>query len=133
MFRLAWISLVIFLMPPCAFGGEKPINLEVGPNEPPPGAEESLEIGKGINLRLCWIPPGKFKMGSPETEKARDQDEVEHVVNLTGFWMAKFPVTQKQYVTLGRRKNPSEFCLDGKYKDKIRGLDTDDFPLENVS
>jgi hypothetical protein len=34
-----------------------------------PGKVEVIDLGKGIKLEMIFIPAGKFKMGSPETEK----------------------------------------------------------------
>ena len=47
---------------------------------------------------LKYIAPGEFKMGSPETEVGRYDDEYQHEVTLTkGFFMGVFEVTQAQY------------------------------------
>ena len=50
-------------------------------------------------------------MGSPKTEKGRNwfSDETQHKVTLTGgFWLAKTPVTQKQWKSV-MGNNPSRF------------------------
>ena len=46
--------------------------------------------------RMRWIPPGQFRMGSPETEAGRWPDEgPRHLVALTeGFWLGDTPCTQ---------------------------------------
>ena len=42
-----------------------------------------------------WCPPGRFKMGSPETESGRRSDENQINVEISnGFWMMETPVTQ---------------------------------------
>lgn len=59
-------------------------------------------------IDLVWIPPGEFMMGSPESEKGRNNDEgpQQKVKIGYGFWMGKFEVTQKQWeVVMGG--NPS--------------------------
>jgi formylglycine-generating enzyme required for sulfatase activity len=38
-----------------------------------PGKVEAIDLGKGIKLEMVFIPAGKFKMGSPETEKGRQK------------------------------------------------------------
>jgi formylglycine-generating enzyme required for sulfatase activity len=98
-----------------------------------PSEELELDIGKGVKLKLCWIPGGKFTMGSPKSELERVHDETEHIVELSGFWMAKFHVTQKQYVSVSEKKNPSHFCAAGRGRERVQGIDTDDFPVEDVS
>jgi formylglycine-generating enzyme required for sulfatase activity len=70
--------------------------------------EEKEDLGKGVKLDLILIPAGKFKMGSPESEKGRDDDEAQHEVTLTKpFYMGKYEVTQEQWeVVMGN--NPSK-------------------------
>ena len=48
-----------------------------------------------VGVRLCWCPPGKFKMGSPPDEPERRPGEDQVEVTLTkGFWAAKHEATQ---------------------------------------
>ncbi len=62
------------------------------------GKEAVIDLGKGIKLEMVLIPAGKFKMGSPESEKGRDPDETQHEVTLTKpFYMGKYEVTQEQW------------------------------------
>ncbi len=82
--------------------------------------EETVEIGNGVKMTFVLVPPGKFRMGSPEDEANRDQDETLHEVALTEpFYLARYPVTQEQYQAL-IGKNPSHF-------------QEDTFPVETVS
>jgi hypothetical protein len=30
-----------------------------------PGEEREFEIAPGVTMKFCWVPPGKFMMGSP--------------------------------------------------------------------
>lgn len=51
-----------------------------------------------IPLTMCYIPRGKFNMGSPENEKDRGDDEARHRVTLTRpFWIGKHEVTNAQF------------------------------------
>jgi eukaryotic-like serine/threonine-protein kinase len=75
----------------------------------PPGAKAGEEIENSIGMKLVWIPPGKFTMGSPASEKERYDDEVQHEVEITkGFWLGKYPVTQFEYEAV-TAENPSKF------------------------
>ena len=58
---------------------------------------------------MVWITPGTFEMGSPTTESGRYINETQYTVILTsGFYIAKFLVTQElYYLTMGN--NPSYF------------------------
>ena len=64
------------------------------------------EDGK-VKLEMVLVPAGKFKMGSPESEKARRNDEKQHEVTLTKpFYMGKHEVTQEQWEAV-MGSNPS--------------------------
>ena len=60
--------------------------------------------------KLRYIPPGRFLMGSPETEVGRfDNEGPQHQVELTqGYWLADTPCTQELWqIVMG--DNPSHF------------------------
>ena len=62
-----------------------------------------------IGMEFASIPAGKFLMGSPHTEKGRQEGETQHEVTLTqGFRMGVHEVTQAQYEQV-MGKNPSSF------------------------
>src|SRR5918995_1209473 len=47
---------------------------------------------------VCWCPPGRFRMGSPPSERGHRPDEAPVAVVLTrGFWIAKHEATQGQW------------------------------------
>jgi uncharacterized protein (TIGR02996 family) len=95
------------------------------------------ELVNSISMRLALIPPGVFLMGSPAEEEGRSADEGPlHEVEITRpFYLGVFPVTQGQWrAVMGH--NPSCFCARGHFrsgKDRVKGLNTDDFPVECVS
>ena len=69
--------------------------------------EENADLGKGIKLEMVLIPAGKFKMGSPASEKGRHNDEKQHEVTLTKpFYMGKYEITQEQWIGV-MGNNPS--------------------------
>jgi formylglycine-generating enzyme required for sulfatase activity len=76
-------------------------------------------------IRLCWSPPGRFKMGSPADEPERRPDEDQVDVTLTrGFWIAKFEATQGQWKrVVGKLPGPLTAQLP----------EGDDFPVGNVN
>jgi formylglycine-generating enzyme required for sulfatase activity len=65
---------------------------------------------KGVTLRFRWIPPGRFWMGSPESEAGRYEDEgPRHMVTWTrGRWLCETPVTQALWEAV-MGTNPSRF------------------------
>ena len=92
----------------------------------------TVDLGGDVIMEFVLIPKGKFMMGSPKDEKDRENDEMQHEVEITKpFYLAKYPVTQEQYQAI-TGKNPSWFCKDGK-EDGVKDLDTKQFPVETVS
>ena len=49
---------------------------------------------------MVWIPGGTFVMGSPESEVERGSDETQHTVTLSGFYMSRYEVTQREYLAV---------------------------------
>jgi formylglycine-generating enzyme required for sulfatase activity len=77
---------------------------------------------------MVWIPPGRFTMGSPETERGRlDAEGPQTRVTLTkGFWLGKYEVTQREYrAVMGN--NPSYFQPANGYPEDL------DRPVESLS
>lgn len=64
----------------------------------------------GVEVRLRWIRPGPFTMGSPAGELGRWADEgPQHRVSLpVGFWLGETAVTQALWQAV-MGKNPSRF------------------------
>jgi formylglycine-generating enzyme required for sulfatase activity len=94
-----------------------------------------LDLGNGIKIQLVRIEPGKFRIGSPPGEEGRRDDEEQHEVEITEpYGIGVYVVTQAQYRQVMGMK-PSLFSPKGEgvYRDKVNGLNTDDFPVENVS
>jgi formylglycine-generating enzyme required for sulfatase activity len=100
---------------------------------------EVVDLGGGVTLELMLIPPGTFAMGSPEDEKGRNSldkgfdAEQQHTVTITKpFYLAKYPVTQEQYEKL-MGKHTSSFSEGGDAYNRVKGLDTRQFPVDMVS
>ena len=92
------------------------------------------EIVASNGMKLKLIKPGKFLMGSPKDEAGRDECEgpQQEVEIARPFYVGVYPVTQEEYEHL-MGNNPSSFCKGGKGKDKVAGLNTERFPVENVT
>jgi len=87
-----------------------------------------IDMGSGIIMNLVWIPPGTFLMGSPEYEPENligakiilpilksnwALEKPQHYVTISsGFWMGKYPVTQKEFLQL-MGYNPAGFTAVG--------------------
>jgi formylglycine-generating enzyme required for sulfatase activity len=78
------------------------------------GVKETEKNSLGMDLLL--IPPGEFMMGSPDGEKERYQDEVQHKVKLTtAYYLGTTEVTVGQFrdfVEAAKYKTEAE--TDGK-------------------
>ncbi|ACB49790.1 unknown [Crocosphaera subtropica ATCC 51142] len=56
------------------------------------------ELGDGIILEMIYIPGGTFVMGSTSDEPGSQVcEQPQHTVTLEGFFLGKFPITQKQW------------------------------------
>ena len=82
------------------------LHAEPGSSKPAeaPSAAASIEGKRAgeerviCGIRFCWIPSGSFKMGSPAEEPGRNPYYEQQVdVELDGFWMAKFELTNAEY------------------------------------
>jgi formylglycine-generating enzyme required for sulfatase activity len=76
------------------------------------------DLGAGVTLEMVLVPGGTYLMGSPDTEKQRFGEEgPQHNVEVPGFYMGKFEVTQAQWqavaslpkVNRDMNPNPSNF------------------------
>jgi len=68
-----------------------------------------------IEKEMVLIPAGKFMMGSPASEKGRNDDEKQHEVALTKpYYMGKYEVTQEQWESV-MGNNPSSRNKGAKF------------------
>ena len=74
----------------------------------------------GISDNFVRISGGTFTMGSPEDEPERQYNEVQHRVTLSGFYINKYEVTQREYQEI-MGTNPSNY---------FKG---ENLPVDNVS
>ena len=75
------------------------------------------------NVKFCWAPPGRYRMGSPPDEPQRRPDEGPVPVTLSrGFWIGKYEVTQGQWTAI----------MGAFPRAQDRGVG-DDFPVHWVS
>jgi formylglycine-generating enzyme required for sulfatase activity len=74
-------------------------------------------------VKLCWCPPGQFRMGSPRDELERRPGEDQVQVTLTkGFWTGKYEVTQSQWKR-----------VVGEFPGKYTAGEGDDFPVYDIN
>jgi len=81
-------------------GSPKTVSIYYYFNSTPPTSSTGIE--------MVTITGGTFIMGSPSTEYDRSDDETQHSVTLSSFYMSKYQVTQEQYQAV-MGTNPSKF------------------------
>ena len=128
---IAVVAVVIFSL---NYGGSKPedtwsgssLSQEENTESRNPPQEETAHSQTGsptvrtdIEDGFILISGGTFEMGSPDGEAWRSDDETQHTVTVSDFYVSPFELTQKEYSEI-TGKNPSNFSGD-------------DLPVENVS
>ena len=85
-------------------------------------------------MELLRVPAGKFQRGARDGETSVASDEKpRHRVQISKpFDAGKYPVTQGQYTQV-MGHHPSWFSSTGGGSDKVRGMDTTEFPVEYVT
>jgi formylglycine-generating enzyme required for sulfatase activity len=80
----------------------------------------ALDLGNGVTMKLVLIRPGKFMMGSPDSELGHEPDEgpQHEVVISKPFYMGVTEVTQAQYEAV-MGTNPSDFKGPTNPVDKV--------------
>jgi formylglycine-generating enzyme required for sulfatase activity/serine/threonine protein kinase len=101
---------------------------------PGPGKALTVDLGKGLTMEFIRIQAGTFEMGAPDGETdAHYSERPRHTVQISKpFYLGKYEVTQEQYQAVAGA-NPSWFSATGGGADKVQGLDTRKFPVEEVS
>jgi serine/threonine protein kinase len=107
---------------------------KLAPQLPAPVLSKSAKvIENSLNMKLVFVPPGRFWMGSPTHEAGRSADETQHEVEITqGFYIGAYEITQAEYLAV-MGSNPSTFCATGGGKDRVQNMDTSRFPVESIS
>ena len=107
-------------------------------------AEQGYAVAHDISiddlyLTMKWCPPGKFMMGSLETEDGRFPDESQHSVTIhRGFWIGETEVTQGQWKRLMGETIVDLAARTAKYRQKKEDVKklydepNDDVPVYNV-
>ncbi|MEM7391058.1 MAG: SUMF1/EgtB/PvdO family nonheme iron enzyme, partial [Verrucomicrobiota bacterium] len=83
---------------------------------------------KPVIQRMRWIPPGRFKMGSPEDEPERSESEgPQHEVTLSeGFWLFDTACPQALWTAV-MGKNPSRFQGEQRPVEQVNWNDSVEF------
>ncbi len=110
--------------PLAARAGESNVTAFVGQNNhaPSTAGPRYPAITNKLGMTFVYLPPGRFRMGSPPDDIGHQANETRHPVLLTqGFYMLTTEVTQRQWAAV-MGDNPSVFSDCGP-----------DCPVDNVS
>lgn len=105
-----WISLLlasVMVLSLAACGAEEELAAEqaaVQADETGTEVEETSAAPEGF-VRIIG---GEFLMGSPDTEAWRSEDETQHTVTVSDFYISAYEVTQAEYQAV-MGENPSNF------------------------
>jgi len=92
------------------------------------GWQRVEDLGNGVQLELVEILGGSFRMGSPNDEPERDDNESpQHEVTLSDFFIAKYPITQAQWqevaalpqINLELAPDPSSFKGENRPVERV--------------
>lgn len=74
------------------------------------GGQKLVLESDGISYVFRWCPRGNFKMGSPENEKGRKEEEFIHRVTFSsGFWILETETTQEMWDSvMGEERSDDE-------------------------
>ena len=77
---------------------------------------------ENIAENFVLIPGGTFQMGSPESENWRSEDETQHTVSVSDFYMSVYELTQAEYQEI-MEENPSTFSGSDLPVENVKWLD----------
>lgn len=87
---------------------EPPASSESENIAPAPAVNSSQEKGETVEDHLILLEGGTFTMGSPASERQRGEDEIQHEVTVSPFYIDPYEVTQEDYEAI-MGENPSHF------------------------
>jgi formylglycine-generating enzyme required for sulfatase activity len=97
---------------------------------------EAASPKKGVKpeIAMVRIEPGDFWMGALDTDRnAQASEKPRRKIRINqAFFLGKTKVTQSQYEAL-MGTNPSAFSKTGRFKNRVKDLDTSEHPVESVS
>lgn len=89
---------------------------------PPSSSQQDQEEQPQIPENFILVEGGTFSMGSPDSEAWRSDDETQHTVTVSDFYMSAFEVTQAEYQAV-TGSNPSAFSGEELPVETVSWLD----------
>lgn len=103
-------------------GSQTPPEQSQQSTPPPSSSQQGQEEQPQIPENFILVEGGTFSMGSPDSEAWRSDDETQHTVTVSDFYMSAFEVTQAEYqAVIG--SNPSAFSGENLPVETVSWLD----------
>lgn len=81
-----------------------------------------------IDMEFVHVPAGTFLMGSRDLEQGSSKEKPRHTVHISKpFYLGKYEVTQKQWLTVIGNINPSNFLSSDRPVDEVSWDDVQAF------
>ena len=125
-------SMVLFLSLPmlitftaCSQEGD---NISSSAPTPAAAAPQTFEVSDpetpsvDVPDNFVLVKGGNFQMGSPDTEAWRSEDETQHTVTVSDFYISAYELTQAEYESV-MGSNPSSFSGENLPVENISWLD----------
>ena len=103
-------------------GSQTPPEQSQQPTPPPSSSQQGQEEQPWIPENFILVEGGTFSMGSPDSEAWRSDDETQHTVTVSDFYMSAFEVTQAEYQDV-TGSNPSAFSGEELPVETVSWLD----------
>ena len=85
------------------------------------------ELGGGVSLEMVLVEGGSFMMGGQD-EEAMKREQPVHEVQVSDFWIGKYPVTQEVWKAVqGPDQNPSRFQGGKRPVERVSWQDAQEF------
>ena len=106
---------------------------------PKDGECKTFTLPGDVTMEMVYVGPGEFMMGSDDGKA--DEKPVHSVRISQGYWIGKYPVTQKQWkalvesndITFDNGQPVANFSSHGGGSETVVGINTSDFPMESIS
>jgi len=86
------------------------------------------EYVNSINMEFIQVPAGNFYMGTQDNEQGSSKEKPRHKVQIShAFYLARYEVTQEQWMTVMDGVNPSNFISADRPVDEVSWNDVQIF------
>lgn len=115
-----------------------------GTSATPLDESQAPRIVNSLGMPLAFLPAASYYMGSHESPEQVlidlglepsdiDDEYPQHLVQFArGFYIGQYEVTQEEFERI-MGLNPSAFSRQGQFAQRVDGIDTRRWPVENVS